>query len=70
VPFISTVGLIFFLRYSMIFSAPAIAGTCPRTAGAGALAKETLNNSIFHDPSSVFLVRWEKKPFLARNLLI
>jgi hypothetical protein len=23
--------------------------------------KETLNNSIFHDPSSVFLVRWEKK---------
>ena len=23
--------------------------------------RETLNNSIFHDPSSVFLVRWEKK---------
>lgn len=29
--------------------------------GIGHIPKETLNNSIFHDPSSVFLVRWETK---------
>ena len=40
---------------------PSRLSTAEKVALFRRLFRETLNNSIFHDPSSVFLVRWEKK---------